>query len=142
MELPLSFPSDNQQQNLGLRPSLRLEFPELDYGEIYPMEGYVRRIGKKGWEWKPPFAQAVSIAEIKILISRSDTNSHVWTPTTYAFIVPTPDKPVSSSEEGILLDLRTMDIEKLYDVEYGGEKYAIRLTEDGSLELYEVEEIK
>lgn len=47
-------------------------------------------------------------------------------------------KPVIATERGIRLDLSAVERGTFYIVDYDGEKYAVRLTEDGFIESYEV----
>ena len=50
-----------------------------------------------------------------------------------------PRKPVTASEEGIKFNISSVERNVFYQVEYDGEKYAVRVTEDGILERYVVE---
>jgi hypothetical protein len=47
-------------------------------------------------------------------------------------------KPVRVVGNEIDLDLSRMETEQLYEVEYEGERYAVKLSESGVLETYEV----
>ncbi len=48
-------------------------------------------------------------------------------------------KPFTVSAEGIRFNLSSIQRNVFYEVEYEGEKFLIRVTEDGILERYEVE---
>ncbi len=48
-------------------------------------------------------------------------------------------KPFTVSAEGIRFNLNSIQRNVFYEVEYEGEKFLIRVTEDGILERYEVE---
>jgi hypothetical protein len=130
----------NEEDFLVPRPSENLELSEQELAWLNLYQGYAERKGKHGLEWLPRFPLAFTSLEIKIITWRTDRNTNWWTPTTFPIIVPS-QAPVSSSKEGVLLDLKEMEDEKFYEVEYEGEKFAVRLADDGtSIETYEVEE--
>ena len=59
---------------------------------------------------------------------------------TVAYPRPNPEPPVSASKKEMIVDLSLMDADAFYEVDYQGEKYAVRLTKKGILETYVVKE--
>ena len=57
----------------------------------------------------------------------------------YALVPLQKKPPVSASNIGIQFNINNVEKNVFYEVEYEGTKQAIRLTDDGYLERYEVE---
>ncbi len=57
----------------------------------------------------------------------------------YGIIPREKRPPVSASNIGIQFNINNIEKDVFYEVEYEGTKQAIRLTDDGYLERYEVE---
>lgn len=69
------------------------------------------------------------------------TNSILIRSDSFSTLVNLRKKPVTSTpQEGIRANLALMQTGIYYPVEFEGKKYAIRLSEDGYLERYSVEE--
>jgi hypothetical protein len=54
--------------------------------------------------------------------------------------LPVFRRPVRVSKEGIQIDTKGIERDVFYIVAYEGDKFAIRVTKDGMLETYEIEE--
>lgn len=140
MRGPPTSTSRSDQDSIGRARSYPLKPLAQDLLEIHPWEGYSRRVGKKGLEWMSPTPDQFSLIEVIISIWRNGRNAHLTTTYTPSASIPRYGKPVVASREGMSFNLDSMEPEKFYLVEYEGERYAVRLTKDGTLETYEIEE--